>query len=193
MKISLRQLFSGILLIGLQLSAKNTIPPQHFSLKLIDIERAAKKPLGFYLDSSKINLVTKGQFRLFHNNPFHIYGDTFGKSIPVQDRFGNSCPKYYIRKTVFDKNNPRVNTITIFKERAFMGGFTEFVIRLPAFDSLRPILVIEKPRFASKGKVFKAKWVSERELLEMVWKNGIDTRHYYRIQHKKKNKILGIS
>ncbi len=193
MNLILRLLCSCMLMIGSQLHAI-IIFPNNIKLSLnIGAEIPSAKPSGLYLDSFRINLVTKGQFRLLDNTPFYIKGDTFSKSIPVQDRFGNSCPKYYIRKTVLDKQNPVVNTITIFKERALIKGFIEYTITVPPFDSLRPILIIEKPRFGANGKTFRAKWITQAELYMMIWKDGIDTRHYHRETKKPKSKLHKIS
>jgi hypothetical protein len=58
---------------------------------------------------------------------------------------------------------------------------------------LKPILVIEKPRFPDNKKLFRAKWISQDELYQMIWKDGIDTRHYYRDTKQKKGKIAKIS
>ncbi len=166
-------------MLGCQLYAATTDPSGKTAKPSPKAERPTR-PLGFYLDSSKINLVTLGQFRLFHNEPFKVYGDTFSKSIPVQDRFGNSCPKYFIRKTVFSRNDSAASQITIFKDRALSKGFVEYVIDIPAYDASRPILVLEKPRFRKNGKLFRARWVNQDELYEIVRKDGIDTRHYHR-------------
>ncbi len=192
MKLKLRQLIFSIFFLSFQLNAQPFTPEGDGNDALKKEELAYKKPLGLHLDTLKINLVTKGQFRLFDNSPFEIHGDTFSKAIPVQDRFGNSCPNYYLRKTVFNRQAHSSNTITIFKERAVLGGFVEYVIEIPTPDTLRPILVIEKPRFTLTSP-FKARWVSAEELYRIIWKDGTDKRHYLRQKkHDEKGKVAQV-
>jgi hypothetical protein len=178
-KLGLRQFNLSIFFIFLQLNAQPLLPAGDGNDSLKVPENAYARPLGLCLDSIRVNVVTRGQFRLYDNNPFEILGDTLAKAIPVQDRFGNSCPKYYIRKTVLHRNSDN-NRVVLFKERALFGGFVEYVVNIPPADTLKPILVIEKPRFALPGMPFRARWISTKELYHMVRKDGIDTRHYHR-------------
>jgi hypothetical protein len=146
------------------------------------------KPLGLQLDTIKVNLVTKGQFRLYDNTPFEISGDTLARSIPVMDRFGNSYPQYYVRKTVLNSDSGE-NSIILFKDRAIFRGFAEYVVKIPrSRDTARSILIIEKPRFNVRRVPFRARWISEEELFSLVKKNGIDTRHYHRESREKQQK-----
>lgn len=143
------------------------------------------KPSGLHLDTAKVNLVTKGQFRLYDNTPFEISGDTLSKSIPVMDRFGNSYPQYYLRKTVLNSDSG-TNSIVLFRDRAIFNGFAEYVVEIPPVtDTLKTILILEKPRFTIRRVPFRARWISAEELFSMVKKNGIDTRHYYRESREK--------